>query len=560
MVILALTTPVALYVEDARGQSGDSFEPSTNTRPELPPFPPEQSAPGSVLPRLELPATGDTESATAGQRIRIDHIAFRGNTVLSDQDLQRVADPYRGRALSFADIQALRDGITLRYVERGYVTSGAIIGPQSLAAGRLEITIVEGVLERVEVDTPGRFRPSYFEQRLESERGRIVNVGALEERLQLLQSDDRVSRIASELAPGARRGEAILRLQVEEDEPRRLQLTVANDLSPAIGAEAVRLRFDHRNPLGLGDRFQATGATADGLKEFDTSYELPLGPYDTTLRVHFRQNRSQVVDDAFDALEIEGRSRNIGATIRHPVHHTLQSSLELFVSGEHSQSKSFLLGEGFSFSPGPIDGVSRVIALRLGGDWVDRRADRVLAVRSTVSVGLDVLGATRRTAGIPDGRFVSWLTQVQWARRFSLLDSQLIVRADLQLSDSPLLGIEQHVVGGASTVRGYRENARMRDNAMLGSLELRIPLPIDHLSLGDLAVAPFVDAGNAWNRDRPSSGPHTLIGVGAGLRWRYRDWLSARLYWGHDLRALARVGARDLQDSGVHFAFNAGGW
>ena len=451
-------------------EAASPFDVPEQVRPLLPDFVPDRPAPGSVLPPIELPDAQDTDAAAAGQRVMIEEVIFSGNSVMPDQILRRIAVEYEGRELSYADIQALRDAVMLAYVERGYVTSGAVINPQSVVDGRLEITIIEGVLARIEVEPPKRFRPNYFEKRLATQRDRIVNVHELETRLQLLQQDDRVKRIASALTPGKRRGEARLSVQIEEEEPRRFEVVYANDLAPTIGGQSVRLRFRHYNALGLGDRVELRGTIVEGLKEIDVSYELPLTARDTLLQLHFRQNESKVTDDVFDRLDIEGQSRDIGVAIRHPVYRTLHSSFNLFVAGEHSQSKSFLLGERFSFSAGPDDGVSRVMALRIGGDWVHRGPDQVVAARSVFSFGLDTLNATRQPGDLPDGQFISWLGQLQWARRFEFLDAQLIGRTDIHLSDSPLLGIEQYVVGGQATVRGYRENERVRDNAMIGSL------------------------------------------------------------------------------------------
>ena len=252
--------------------------------------------PGAVLPPIELPGTRDTQGTAAGQRVLIEEVVFSGNSVLPDDVLRRIATEYEGRELSYADIQGLRDAVTLAYVEAGYVTSGAIIAPQSVAERRLELTIIEGVLTQIEVEPPEHFRLRYFEKRLANQHGQIVNVRELETRLQLLQQDDRVKRIVSALLPGERRSEAKLRVQIEEEEPRRLDLTLANDLSPSIGAESVRLRFRHSNALGLGDRFEVSGTRAMGLKELDVSYELPLTAADTLLQLHYRQNKSEVVE------------------------------------------------------------------------------------------------------------------------------------------------------------------------------------------------------------------------------------------------------------------------
>jgi hemolysin activation/secretion protein len=138
------------------------------------------------------------------------------------------------------------------------------------------------------------------------------------------------------------------------------------------------------------------------------------------------------------------------------------------------------------------------------------------------------------------------------------LDSQFLLRLDAQLSDSPLLAMEQFTIGGVSTVRGYRENERLTDNGVVGSMEWRVPLTRLANTFGRLEIASFIDAGKAWNHDRSSMSPQTLVGVGLGLRWRYRERAWAYLYWANSLRETSRISENDLQDDGIHFGMSLG--
>ena len=70
----------------------------------------------------------------------------------------------------------------------------------------------------------------------------------------------------------------------------------------------------------------------------------------------------------------------------------------------------------------------------------------------------------------------------------------------------------------------------VRDNGVVASAELRVPLVKGPLGRDILQLAPFVDFGKAWNRDRDRS-LHSIASLGLGLRWRIaeRSWLHA--YW-----------------------------
>jgi hemolysin activation/secretion protein len=103
---------------------------------------------------------------------------------------------------------------------------------------------------------------------------------------------------------------------------------------------------------------------------------------------------------------------------------------------------------------------------------------------------------------IPDGEFFAWLGQFQWVRRFDPWGAQLVFRTDVQLAEDPLLSLEQFAMGGHATVRGYRENELVRDNGIISSLEVRVPLWSDTPGRPMVELAPFFDWGNSWNTDR----------------------------------------------------------
>ena len=294
-------------------------------------------------------------------------------------------------------------------------------------------------------------------------------------------------------------------------------------------------------------------------------YVVPINARDTLLELRVRSSASDVVEDPFDDFDIEGRAATYAVALRHPVQRSLGEQLnrvELSLGAEYRRSKSFLAGDAFSFSEGVDDGEASVAVLRFGQDWSRASRAQVLAARSTLSVGLDAFGATRgddrRT---PDGRFVAWLAQLQWARRIGLAfgnekrrEAQLLVRADLQLSNEPLLGLEQFAIGGRSTVRGYRESELVRDNGALLSVELSVPLLQRPDGSEILSLVPFLDIGRSWSSDRPTRGPSTLAGAGLGVRASIDPRFSVELYWADDLREIDRPRAeRGRDESPLHF-------
>jgi hemolysin activation/secretion protein len=195
---------------------------------------------------------------------------------------------------------------------------------------------------------------------------------------------------------------------------------------------------------------------------------------------------------------------------------------------------------------------------------VYRTSEQVIAARSRFSVGVDGLGATiNNEPGLPSGKFFAWLGQFQWVRRLSLLDTQLILRADTQLTPDSLLALEQFAVGGRYTVRGYRENTLVRDNALVLSLEGRVPIVRSVQWADYLEVAPFFDYGKAWNERSAGDERRHISSAGIGVRWgatipaRIPLRSQLEVYWGRPFQNINTAGG-NLQDRGIHLQLIVG--
>jgi hemolysin activation/secretion protein len=491
----------------------------------------------------------------------VREIRLTGNTVISTQELAAVTGPYIDRDLTSEDLEALRLALTHYYINKGYINSGAIIPDQTVTDGVVTLRIIEGELSQIEVIGNTRLRPSYIQNRLALDAGPPVNLNALQRRLQLLQQDPLIQRLNAELSPGVGPGDSILHVRVDESRPYSVWMGFNNYQSPTVGAERGLLSLVHRNLTGYGDSLSVTYAGSAGVNpQIDSFYTFPVTAHDTTVSLEYRKNDFTAVEAPFDPLDIDSRSEIYGLIVRHPVYRTPTQELAFALTGEHLESKQFLLGTPFSFSPGVQNGKAVITATRLALEWLDRSPTQVIAARSRFSVGLDLWDATTNRSSLPDGRFFSWLGQFQWARRWGTRGIQTLARMDLQLASEPLLPLEQIAVGGRFTIRGYRENTLVRDNAFVGSLEASLPVIGNQWWADMVQLVPFVDFGTAWNTTVPTPSPRTLASVGMGLRWevtipRPLPWTPQfEIYWGLPLRHVPTPGG-DLQDLGVHLQF-----
>ena len=523
-------------------------------RPELEPFEEgERQAPPLDLPPIP-PAGAEPGVLAPGLRVRVRAFRVEGSSVFSEAELAVATAPFRGREIGSAELLQARDAVTKLYVDAGYLSSGAVVPDQSVEEGIVVLRVVEGALESIEVDGAEHFRPGYFRARLERAGRAPLNVFDLELQLQRFQRDPLVERVRARLEPGSRQGLSRLRLEIEESRFYGLGLGFSNENSPSVGSYTGHVRPQLANLLGFGDVLAGEFEGSDGLLEGDLSFSAPLPPFDTRLGLQWQYVEGQVVEEPFGALDIESEATTYGIALSQPLLRSRSHQLVAGVVGEYRRSRTRLLGECFAFVPGASSCVSEVSVLRLFGEWAWATRRNAVAARSTLSVGVHALGSTDLGGGLPDSEYLAWLGQLQWAHRLpdSLLGSEVLARVDTQLANDPLLGIEKFAVGGMRTVRGYREYEFVRDEGVVASVEVRVPVWRDARRRPAVQLAPFLDFGRSWNHGAGSDAV-TLASVGIGLRVAPFPWLQGELYWGHALEDTPQVGD-DIQNDGIHFA------
>lgn len=528
-------------------------------RPELLEKRPTETKPDIILPAPpEPPVEGLRKSL--GKSILVNKIKVIGATVFTRDEIGAITAPYENRNLTMEDMESLCRELTLLYVKNGYINSGAVIPDQQITDNQLNLEIIEGKLAAINIEKGGKFTASYLKKRIGLGAGDPLNIVQLQKRLQLLQQDPRILKIKAELKPGSRPGIAELNLNVDEKPPVSLWLSFNNYQSPTIGEERGMATFEHMNLTGHGDILRLTGEYSEGVKRFiDIDYTLPVNAYDTTLQFRYTYNDQDVVDDVFGPLDIESKEEIYGLTLRHPFYRSLTQEFALALSIDRETNENYMLGERFSFSPGEKKGRSTVAPLRFSQEWLYRTQQQVIAARSRFSFGLDCFGATINHGDIPDGKFFAWLGQFQYARILDFHDIQLLARLDIQYADRALLPIEQIGIGGRYSVRGYRENLMVTDQAMVASLESRIPL-VNGVRWADyLHFCQFFDYGAGDNVDYPSPSPSAIYSVGLGFRWGseisklpFGMHADAEIYWGYQLRDVDDPD-NGPQNNGVHY-------
>jgi hemolysin activation/secretion protein len=531
------------------------------------PLPDERQAPAPTpLPPVEdfldsLPnQLPEGKTPESNERFEVKKFKLEGNTVLEQAAVDSIFRKYRDRIIGFADLLELETDLTKLYAAKGYVNSGVVLPIQDVTRGTVVLQAIEGRVETINVQVDGRLKESYVRSRLARGTGQPLNIGELQEALQLLQLNPLIENLNAELSVGGSRDRWILDVAVNQGNPFKPLLFVNNNRTPSVGSFQRGFELNHNNVLGYADQFSFVFKNTDGSNDFDTSYRIPVNSLDGTVGLRYRFVDSNIIEGNFEDVDIESQTDELELTLRQPILRRAdgESTQELALGLELSrQTNEVSLGDRPfpELSPGADEnGETKISAVRFFQDWTRRTRKDVLAARSQLSAGVDLFDATVNDNG-PDGQFVAWRGQVQWLRQLkSSSNINLLLRSDIQLSTDDLVSLERFSLGGAESVRGYRQDALLGDSGILTSAEVRIPFYRWSNNQNSLTAVPFVDFGTTWsNSDDRSQEEDTVASLGLGLRLDLSNTLNARLDYGIPLIEM-QDNDDTLQEKGIYFS------
>jgi hypothetical protein len=247
-------------------------------------------------------------------------------------------------------------------------------------------------------------------------------------------------------------------------------------------------RFSTVGALGIGEHLSVPltwgGTRRAALEGSRTFTRGPLTRVESSIGIWQRENPRFRLDDR--RVELKGRAeRQLGRFLRTG----LQASRSSVHFGE-LEDRLWTIGADAAFDT-RADPVFPRNAFVLGGGW------NGLHLRS---------GRSRIDRYHTD------------ARGYVGVAGQAVAAARLQYSaaSAPLPDYERLLLGGASTLRGFRAGAFDGDRTLVTSAELRVPIT-SVLSGARLGVTGFADMGKAWNADGAASDARWHTGVGAGV-------------------------------------------
>ncbi len=453
--------------------------------------------------------------------------SFSGNTVVSQFELESLTQPYVGRSLTLPDLEEVAARVAERYKQKGYTLATTYIPQQHIRFGMVTIAILEGRVGEISVTGNQHYSTEFirssFAQAMEDN---VVRNVALERALLILNEYPNL-KVSAVLEPGTSTGSTNVHVKAEDTLPIHATLDYNNYGFNTISRNRFGAGIEVGNVLFNGATLNINGIMGDHPDRllFQTlAYAVPIGVHGTKLVLSGSNGRFDVGAE-LAALQIRGKIKTYDISAIHPFIKTRFQTLMAEAGFASKDNQLFTLGS--------LIGDDRVRMAKLGVNYdrLDLSGRTYFSLYGFHGLG-ELLGgmdndALQSTRQGTDNRFTKATLN---AGRIQSLghDVLLVVRANAQATTGPVVVIEQMLLGGPDSVRGYQLGERFVDEGYTVSVETRVPFFPS--VFGSTQAAAFIDhgAGRLRNPQPGEHGSHNLTGTGVGLQTEL-PYFSARL-------------------------------
>ena len=425
----------------------------------------------------ELAVTGAGNERFAASSVRVNRIDIRGNRALSSTALRVVAAPYLARQLTEADIGELREALTRRYTDHGYLNSRVVLDPEApFQDGVLSFLVLEGRIKEVRVTGAGDLRPSYVIGRVRPQQDEALNSDLLRERLQRLAEDPLFKSVNSHMEVEDDPREAIVDIDVVRARPYSFSLAVNNYRPPSIGEKGFDLSGQVHNLTGYGDLLNADlsgPVDSSGGLGYGVAWQLPMGYEGGQLSLSAAKINTVFTQQPLSALAVSSTIERQELKATQVLWNSGGQQFSIGASFAH-ETESTAGDQKYSQQSGADQAPTHALTARLIPEYSYRSDRQYLNVWFTFLHAhlLDYV-ATTPSAALADENYFVWTGQLRHLLQFPSAPFEVETRALLQRTDARISELHEQEIGGINSVRGFEENAFLASNVQSINCDVR---------------------------------------------------------------------------------------
>ena len=429
----------------------------------------------SQLPTVNLPPEQAQHMSNGGVSIVVTQFKWMGNSLFSDDVLNRLTKDMLGHPIDFAKLESAAVSVAKLYRAAGYVVQTKL-PTQDIANGVVTIEITEATFGKVLMDGPSS-------QRVDAKRiqdtiyafqpiGSKLNANNIDRALAVL-SDLAGIRVNGQLLQGAQAGQTDFLVTTQDSPAISIDSSADNAGARSTGQDRVSFGLKLHSPLHLGDQFTANAMTSKGSDYLRAAYQWPVGHRGWTLGMNGSHLNYKVTDTAFSALPLKGSADAFGLETTYPLAWRSRYKLNMLLSWDIKSYENQRSEEVVTSYD------TRAVSAGLQGQFADLWGGGGVSTWQLVGIGGQLKKKTDTSASLNTGHF----EKIKYTfTRSQELNSSMSWHATLngQTSKNNLDASEKFYLGGMSGVRAYPSSEGGGSAGRLLNMEFRHRLNLNH--------------------------------------------------------------------------------
>ena len=469
-------------------------------------------------------------------RFDINRFDVQGNTLLSEQEVERAVAPFLGKNKDFADIQRALEALEQAFRDRGFGVVQVVLPEQDITKGVVQFRVLQPRVGRVLVDGNKFFDVDNVRRSLPTvKEGQTPNSREIARNLQVL-TEHPVKQTNVLLRSGASEDQVDVNIKITDEKPWRGFVTLDNTGTGETGYYRLGVGYQHSNLFNRDHTLTAQYITSptelDRVSIYGVGYRIPF--YDLNSSLDLVAGYSDVSSGVVQGLFNVSGAGTIGMArwnYHLPKWGEVEQKVSLGLDYRAFQNRVLFQGQGI------VPDIT-LHPLSLNYSALKRFAAAELSF---------FVGASTNIPGGNDGKAADFeLSRTGASENYTVFrygfnyvrqfrnEWQMRVGVNGQYTRDLLVSGEQYGIGGPDTVRGYLMREISNDRGYSGQAELYTPDIAGKIGLPDsyrVRLLAFYDYG-AVQRNDPLAGEvvrDSIASAGVGLRMSYGKMVSLRL-------------------------------
>ncbi len=523
-------------------------------------------------------ASAQEPAATPEPSFNITSFALSGNTILPQDEIDRLLAPFTGSNRVYRHIQQAIDALEGALRTRGLSAVRVFAPEQTIGSGIVKLSVVEAPVGSISVEGNAFFDSANIQAALPS-----LRTGAPPNALDIaanvrLANENPARQINVVLGAGTKADEIDARVLVSDSSPHRFTSRIDNAGHSLFGLHRLSFGYQHSNVFNADHvvtaRYTTSVEKPDLVSAYSFGYRVPLYRHDASVDVFYAKSSVGIGTTTTVAgpLTFTGKGNQLGLRFnQHLARHGEYTHQLTYGFDYKAYEQACTLGAFGAAGCGPaaLPVTSHPFSLTYRGGWAGHARQTSFSASAAVNWAWGQNGfnghfqAVRpATAGADQGGASASFSILKGTLSHAeALPGDLQVRGNLSAQWTPqaLILQEQFGLAGASAVRGFQEREFASDRGIHGSIELYGPNWGNHVLAGsNLRMLVFYDAARGYSVRLPGDADQRLAiaSVGLGVRFDLGKNLTLRADYARvtDARVMNVVSSQVKGDARGHFS------